>query len=147
MKKIIESSFILLMLMFGASIFYLGCNKDDETPETEKAPEISCSAGYSSMSWNILKESGPSNRTADCTRSYQGNKYVETCTGTVTFTTSGKSYTYKAVYDWVNSTISVTVNGLGSCSDGFGGTKSASCDCFDETNREPCTIVFFEEIE
>ena len=124
------------------SLLLIGCEKDPE--EEEEEPKITCSASCSSMSWEIVDESGPSTRMDDCTRNYQGNNYIETCTGTITYTNSGNSYTYKAIYDWIDCEISVTVNGLGSCSDNA--LKSASCNCNGTISDNPDVVVFRENV-
>lgn len=97
-------------------IMFSGCGDDDGTGPGKK--KVLCTAGCSSMSWGIEGETGTMSVNTTCTRDYVGNNYIETCTGSRTYETSGRTYNFTAVYDWPDCSISVNVNGVGTCTDG-----------------------------
>lgn len=109
---------IIHLLLF--SLLLLSCSKDDVSvqPKPDSTPPVSCSAGCSSMSWKVTKETGSVTRSESCTIQYVGSAYIQTCTGNVTYSGSGKTYSYKVIYDWVKCKISVDVAGVGKCEDG-----------------------------
>jgi hypothetical protein len=131
-NSIIAISFIAISM----SILFTmqSCKKDSTGPsDTSK---ITCSGGCSSMSWNIEGETGARTYTADCNRTYTaGGNYVETCTGTVTYETSKKTYNFSATYDWPNCKITINVTNVGSCTNQAAaskynpGTSNNECDC------------------
>jgi len=115
MKKLIYQVSIITLGIF-LMFLYQGCDKDDPTgPEEDK---VVCTAGCSEMSWSIKGESGSITVDYTCNREYNSTGgYIETCTGTRTYSNSGNTYNFTAVYDWPNCSMSVTVTGVGSCSD------------------------------
>lgn len=134
MKSILRYSlfsFIALVL-----VIYYSCEKD----ENDSTPKITCSAGCSTMSWEIIGETGQRTYDESCTLNWIGNDYIETCTGTVTYETSGNTYTYTVTYDWIDCEIEVSVNGKGSCSDKVGIAKYGNCDC--QVNNENAFIKY-----
>jgi hypothetical protein len=112
------------LLAISIVIILCGCQKEDTN-------KVICTAGCDSMSWGIIGESGSVTENMTCNRNYTGNSYIETCTGTRTYGSSGKSYSYTAVYNWPNCSISVTVTGKGSCAKTSGGSPLKSCNCDD----------------
>jgi len=86
----------------------------DET----SACRVTCASGCATMSWDVsCEDSGPVSEQSTCTRTYVGNDYRETCTGTRTYESSGMSYDFTLGLDWPNCAISVDVAGLGTCTD------------------------------
>jgi hypothetical protein len=103
------------MLAFAVIMFY-GCGGDDASGPGGK--EIHCTAGCSSTSWGVEGETGQRAEQMTCTRDWIGDNYIETCTGSVTYNATGNTYQFNAVLDWIDCDISVTVTGVGSCTDG-----------------------------
>jgi hypothetical protein len=103
----------LSMLALTVLIF-CGCGDDGAGPGKKK---LTCTAGCSSMSWGIEGETGAMYVNTTCTRNYVGNNYIETCTGSRTYDDSGHTYNFTAVYNWIDCSISVTVDGVGTCTD------------------------------
>ena len=90
------------------------CKKD----ATGSSARVTCSGGCSSMGWGIEGESGSVSLSESCTRSYTpSGDYIETCTGSRTYSNSGKTYGYSATFDWPRCRIVVSVTNVGSCSD------------------------------
>ena len=103
------------MLAFAVIIFY-GCGGDDGAgPDPQK---VYCTAGCNSMNWSLEGESGEIYQEASCSLNWIGNNYIETCHGSRTYTATGNTYEFSVVYDWIDCSISVTVTGVGSCTDG-----------------------------
>jgi hypothetical protein len=98
-----------------AGLMSSGCGDDGAGPDKKK---LYCTAGCSSMSWGIEGETGQVFVQSTCTRTYSGNNYTENCTGSRTYETSGKTYNFTAFFDWPNCSIRVTVDGVGTCTDG-----------------------------
>ncbi len=100
-----------LIFVFSLGLLADGCEKIGK--------KVTCESGCDEMSWGISGESGEGgielNHT--CTRDYVGSKYVETCTGTRTYLESGNTYSFTAIFDWPNCSITVEVDDVGSCSD------------------------------
>jgi hypothetical protein len=70
------------------------------------------------MSWGIEGQTGSVNVNETCTRNYtSGGNYIETCNGTRTYSSSGKTFSFTAVFDWPSCKITVNVTNVGSCSD------------------------------
>jgi len=138
MKKCLKSKSIIISITFLALFFFLStCKKEDE-PEKIK---ITCKADCSSMSWEIVDETGPKSMTQTCTMDWVGNNYIETCNGTITYSTSGNSYNYSVIYDWINCDITLTVKGLGTCSDTASKKKSSDCNCDKSTKKTRGTRI------
>lgn len=99
------------IIVFCLGLLNDGCEKIGK--------KVTCSASCSDMSWDISGESGEGGIeiSASCVRNYVGSEYVETCTGTRTYSESGNTYSYTAIYDWPDCSITVEVEGVGSCSD------------------------------
>lgn len=145
MKKCLKPKSIIISITFLALFFILlTCKKEDE-PEKIK---ITCEAGCTSMSWEIVDESGPTSTTETCTLDWVGNNYIETCNGTITYTTSGNTYNFSVIYDWINCDITLTVTGLGTCTDTAGKKKSADCDCDESAKKTGGTkIVVYKSMQ
>lgn len=116
-----------LLLAFIA--FLISINYSCEEDEKDDTPKITCSANCSTMSWEIIGETGQRTYSHTCNLDWTGNNYIETCTGTVTYDNSGNTYNYTVIYDWIDCEIDVSVNGKASCSDATGIAKSKQCDC------------------
>jgi hypothetical protein len=132
MKKMTFIRFAMMMTVIVGLLATLSCKK--KNPTGPSSSRVTCEAGCSSMSYGIKGEGGPRSSTMDCTRTYTASgKYVETCTGSVTFENSGKTYNFSEIYDWPNCKMSITVTGVGSCSDKVGALKAglskSSQDC------------------
>jgi len=78
---------------------------------------VTCTAGCNQMSWGIADEVGTRTIEKQCSRTYSGNSYADNCTGTVSYEGSGNSYEFSVEYDWVNCSIDVSVEGVGTCND------------------------------
>ena len=136
MKKIGKvSNLVSLLFLIFISVAFIcfisACDKDNPL----ESRTVTCSAGCSSMSFGISGESGSVYYEETCTYSYVSYpNYVETCNGTITFETSGNSYNYNVVYNWPACSITVTVEGVGTCSDQVNQANiEDDCDC----DKEP----------
>ena len=110
-KQIKKGILFSLIIVFCLGLLSDGCEKFGKN--------VTCSGGCNDMSWGISGESGEGGIEVSmtCTRDYVGSKYVETCTGTRTYTESGNTYEFTAIFDWPNCTINVEVEGVGKCND------------------------------
>ncbi|MCF8226322.1 MAG: hypothetical protein K9J30_10640 [Bacteroidales bacterium] len=71
-------------------------------------------------SWDIEGETGEAGMEINetCTREYDDySNYIETCTGTRKSLNSGNSCSYTAIYNWIDCSITVDIDDVGSCSD------------------------------
>jgi hypothetical protein len=137
LKVLSLCSFIFLSFMFLVS-----CDKDN--PASSRT--ITCEAGCSSMSWHVSGESGGTYYEASCNRTYNAyGNYSETCTGTVTYDNSGDTYNFTATYNWIDCSISITVTGVGSCSDQVNSAGlSKDCDCGESSG--PYAFVKYKDL-
>ena len=150
MKKVNNSTkrffvFLSFSLLLGA-ILIISCG--DDNPAGPGKSKLTCEAGCSSMGWNIEGETGFRTYTQSCTRTYTATgDYVERCTGTVTYDNSGKTYNFSATYDWPACKISVTVTGVGSCTDvvGTGKINPTDCNCDKTLLIDEMNVKFKEE--
>ena len=128
-RRISKSRIIFIIIAFFTPInIMISCSSDS----SEDKKDIYCEASCSSMSWGIEGESGMRTMNSTCTRQYVGYDYIETCTGTVTYQNSGKTYNYEAVYNWPDCSITVDVKGEGKCTDRVNSSKKSSdCNCTD----------------
>lgn len=121
MKRIILISFSFLTLLLVIS----QCEKLG-------GKKVNCTAGCTEMSWEIEGETGEEGVETQqtCTRDYDNfGNYTETCVGTKKFINSGNTYSYTAVFNWIECSITVDVEDLGSCSENAGSKKSqGNCD-------------------
>jgi hypothetical protein len=107
---------------------------------------ITCTAGCSTMSWSIEGESFGSIYYTNwtCNYTYVGSSYIKSCEGTWTFTASGNSYYIKVIYNWPECSITLEVEGLGTCYDKVGTPKSQNeCNC--DEKIDPVHIEYFQE--
>lgn len=100
---------------------------------------VTCSAGCEEMTWGISGESFESIQYTNwsCTYTYVGSSYIKSCSGTLTLLASGNSYFINLTYNWPACSITVDVEGVGSCSDEAGKSKSIKeCDCGEQQVTE-----------
>jgi len=102
----------------------VGTNYGNQISFTTSIKTVTCTAGCSTMSWGISGETGSSYYSMSCTYNYVGYSYIKTCTGTITFTNSGNSYSFSVIYDWPACRITIEVTGVGTCTHTAGGGKS-----------------------
>ena len=134
MSKRISSSLRVVLLVVALVLVQTCGDKNSTGPEKSK---VTCEGGCSSMSWAVKGETGSQTINATCNRTYTaGGNYVETCTGSITYSGSGKTYKYSATYDWPNCKITVNVTGAGSCSDAASSSSLASSGTADECHCE-----------
>lgn len=116
---------LFFCILLGALL--VSCGDDDIEND---GIEIECEADCYSMGWGIVGEAGTKYIHEECTRRYTSLSYVETCTGTLTYSISGNSYDYTVTYDWPKCSISVKVEGVGECYARSGTKKAPSpCNC------------------
>jgi len=130
MQKSNKSRLFLSIALMALCIFYFFDIACSPTSAEDKR-KVTCTAGCSSMSWGITDESGSKTISSSCIRVYSGYTYVETCTGTLTYNDSGNSYDFETIYDWPNCKITVTVEGVGKCTDqvsDFNMAKDCNCE-------------------
>jgi hypothetical protein len=109
MKQLI---LIASIFLFCLASLTESCKKDDQSKQ-----KVECSGGCTEMSWGVSGESGSVTISMSCSRTYTGSSYIETCTGTKTYSNTGHTYAFTATYDWPACKINVQVTGVGSCSD------------------------------
>ncbi len=90
---------------------------DSDPSSEEPASEIYCNATCDRVGWGVTGGVGPTTNQASCSRRYVGSSYIENCTGTLTYEGSGDVYPYSSEINWPNCSISVVVEGVGTCFD------------------------------
>ena len=120
--------FISLSILLLAAIA-ISCDKDD--PTSSRAVTLNCEAGCSTMDWDLIGEGGAFSMTSSCTRTYNAfGNYSEDCTGSITFDESGNTYNFTATYDWIDCSVEITVEGVGTCTDQVNNPNlKRDCDC------------------
>lgn len=85
---------------------------------TKQVHSVYCNPGCTSMSWDITGETGSVTTSQSCTYQYGslGQLVSQNCSGTTTYGDSGNTYHFTADYYWSSCTMSVVVDGVGSCS-------------------------------
>jgi hypothetical protein len=96
-----------------------GIDQDCWEGDRECPPcEVTCSMTTNRMSWGISCESGLATISESCRRTYSYYPvrcYIERCHGTIRFHNTGHSYHFTDEVDWCDNTMSVTIDGLGTC--------------------------------
>lgn len=122
--RVVLGSAVFAICVASMWLFAMGCSdggSNDGDPDLDgqrsSGSFVTCEAGCNSMSWGISDESGPREISRTCHRTYIGSSYVENCSGTVTYLDSGNTYDFQLELNWVDCEISISVDGVGTCSD------------------------------